>query len=262
MDRLNPPTLEARRARGWLIACAIAVVLQSGLGTALASSLELVVDLNENTVHLLNPTVVSEVFDGYTISSSTDELQFIDWMSIADNYDATGDQSVDSSAEWFVISADSSSLTEVSPMAFSGALAPGASVLLGELWSGLTEDLSATVSSGASTMAIGVDYRDLTADYDGNLVIDLNDFAVFTSTFGSISDLRADGNNDGVVDAADYTVWRDSSELSLVAPIDDLSAQSALPPQVTSLLSIPEPLSVILMIGLLITLPRRCSRQG
>ena len=36
------------------------------------------------------------------------------------------------------------------------------------------------------------------------------DYDLWKSTFGSTSgDMRADGNEDGVVDAADYTFWRD-----------------------------------------------------
>ncbi|MEN1680763.1 MAG: sulfatase-like hydrolase/transferase [Planctomycetota bacterium] len=47
-------------------------------------------------------------------------------------------------------------------------------------------------------------------DYHLDGQIDLQDFEVWRSTFGSTSDLRADGNGDGVVDAADYTLWRDA----------------------------------------------------
>jgi GH18 family chitinase len=45
-------------------------------------------------------------------------------------------------------------------------------------------------------------------DYDGDRDVDPNDFGVWRSTFGSQSDLRADGNGDLRVNAADYVVWR------------------------------------------------------
>jgi T5SS/PEP-CTERM-associated repeat protein len=45
-------------------------------------------------------------------------------------------------------------------------------------------------------------------DYDGSGNVDIADFTVWQSAFGSTADLRADGNGDLVVDAADYVLWR------------------------------------------------------
>jgi len=50
----------------------------------------------------------------------------------------------------------------------------------------------------------------LPGDYDLNGVIDDADYNVWKASFGSEVVLAADGNNNGIVDAADYTVWRDS----------------------------------------------------
>lgn len=52
-------------------------------------------------------------------------------------------------------------------------------------------------------------------DYDGNGFVDNDDNLVWRSTYGSTTDLRADGNSDGVVNAADYTVWRDAYDAAL-----------------------------------------------
>ena len=47
-------------------------------------------------------------------------------------------------------------------------------------------------------------------DFDNNWFVDESDYALWKSTYGSTTDLRADGNGDGIVSAADYTVWRDN----------------------------------------------------
>ena len=53
-------------------------------------------------------------------------------------------------------------------------------------------------------------------DYDGDGSVATDDFALWKSTFGSAVDLLADGNGNGIVDAADYTVWR--NHLSSTGP--------------------------------------------
>lgn len=48
----------------------------------------------------------------------------------------------------------------------------------------------------------------LTGDYNNDGAVDADDYTVWRSSFGSTSSLDADGNNNGVIDAADYVVWR------------------------------------------------------
>ena len=49
----------------------------------------------------------------------------------------------------------------------------------------------------------------LLGDYDHNGSIGPGDYTAWKNSFGSTSNLDADGNGNGVVDAADYTIWRD-----------------------------------------------------
>jgi hypothetical protein len=51
---------------------------------------------------------------------------------------------------------------------------------------------------------------ELPGDYDGNGIVDLDDYQVWKADFGSVSDLQADGNADFAIDLADYTTWRDN----------------------------------------------------
>ena len=78
--------------------------------------------------------------------------------------------------------------------------------------------------SGADTLGEVEDYLLPTstlppspADFTGDGVVDQADHDLWVSSYGSTTDLRADGNNDGVVDIADYTVWRDAMEAPAAA---------------------------------------------
>jgi len=46
-------------------------------------------------------------------------------------------------------------------------------------------------------------------DYNGNGIVDAADYTLWRDTRGSQLDLRADGNRDGTVDEADYVFWND-----------------------------------------------------
>jgi Glucose / Sorbosone dehydrogenase len=58
----------------------------------------------------------------------------------------------------------------------------------------------------------------LPGDYDADGDVDIDDYAVWRSTFGTSTGSRpADGNGNGVVDAADYVVWRNNLGASVHA---------------------------------------------
>jgi hypothetical protein len=69
------------------------------------------------------------------------------------------------------------------------------------------------VRSGYSAMEQFVSWTVLipvAGDYDRNGVVDAADYDVWRDAYGSTELLNADGNDDGIVDAADYVVWRDA----------------------------------------------------
>lgn len=59
----------------------------------------------------------------------------------------------------------------------------------------------------------------LLGDYDGSGVVDNLDRQVWRDSYGSTTNLAADGNNDGRIDAADYSVWRDNLGASLLQAV-------------------------------------------
>ncbi len=75
----------------------------------------------------------------------------------------------------------------------------------------LAGDYNAGVNWRASFAAGGTPgvYLALPGDYDRNGLVEQTDYAVWASSYGSTTDLDADGNSNGRIDAADYTIWRD-----------------------------------------------------
>lgn len=222
-----------------------------GLGVAMLLSsladaaLLAVVDTDNGEFFFKNDGQTSLTIDAYAINSPANELLTGAWTSVAGNYDSAGDGSVAPSDAWFVLSSTPTEVAEAGSVG-SGSLAAGQVVSLGALWptSG-SQTLSVRAFDGLTESTLTADFRSLAADYDGDLVIDINDYVVFATTFGSTADLRADGNGDGLVNAADYTVWRDGFGLAMDAETSSLIDSSFL-----SAIGVPEPASGLLAVVL------------
>jgi hypothetical protein len=69
---------------------------------------------------------------------------------------------------------------------------------------GKPRPIGAAVDIGAYEFGVAP----LTGDYNGNGVVDAADYTVWRDTLGSTTDLRADGNGNHMIDPGDYTVWK------------------------------------------------------
>jgi len=87
-------------------------------------------------------------------------------------------------------------------------------------------------------------------DYSGNGVIDAADYTVWRDSLGKTgTGLAADGNGDNVVNDADYLIWKQNFGSAGAGALSDGAA-------------VPEPAAfVLLLIGCCLTLGRGCSRQ-
>ena len=70
-------------------------------------------------------------------------------------------------------------------------------------------DVDVSVLYSATDVVVHIDDLALLGDYNQNGIVDAADYALWRDTNGDIGkDLAADGNENGMVDAADYDVWR------------------------------------------------------
>lgn len=93
---------------------------------------------------------------------------------------------------------------------------------------------------GDATMFLQFRFALGAGDYDRDGDVDIADYQSWKNSYGSTSDLLADGNNDGIVDAADFTVWRDA--------FNALSSET-----VNAEASVPEATSINMIVVLLST---------
>ena len=110
------------------------------------------------------------------------------------------------------------------------------------------------VFSGTSAQLAAMAVHLLPGDYNHDGVVDAADYVVWRNSVGSTVNLAADGNNDGVVNSSDYTYWR--QRVGQTAGSGSGSGADLSPG------SVPEPCTALLLgIGSVMALSRRHVRS-
>jgi len=200
-------------------------------------------------VRLLNPNGTPFQFVYYELNSNADSFSGnAAWTSIAGTYDASGNGFVDANSDWVELSNSSSMLAEGLFVGSGSALPASRSLSLGVIWDPESQKPNDVTSLFLKPNLDEADVSvvvSLVGDYNQDLIVDASDYTVWRSALGSTNSPRADGNFDGLVDAADYTVWRDNFGLDLSgagygSPIGSGSIGGALA------VAVPEPTTVLM----------------
>lgn len=88
-------------------------------------------------------------------------------------------------------------------------------------------------STQLDTILASISVPELTGDFNADGIVDAADYTLWRDTLGSTTDLRADANGDTVVNVADYALWKSNFGLS------QIGAGAAT--------NVPEPMAAILL---------------
>jgi PEP-CTERM motif len=84
---------------------------------------------------------------------------------------------------------------------------------------------------GVNSLSIGREnplYYPVSGDYNEDTVVDAADYTIWRDTLGSMTDLRADGDNSGTIDAPDFTYWKSQFGKAVRGGELDLTGSSTL----------------------------------
>jgi hypothetical protein len=171
----------------------------------------LTVDPNSGKANLTNESqFFTATIDGCRILSASNSLTPGSWSSLEDQ--AIGD--------WQEANPSSGVLAELFETgATHFATSSNTKFDLGTIFnagSGTQDLVLQYLFEGEATSRVGVVvYEPIVAvagDYNGNGIVDAADYTIWRNTLGSTSDLRANGDNTGasmnVIDQADYSFWK------------------------------------------------------
>ncbi|WP_145247414.1 hypothetical protein [Aeoliella mucimassa] len=201
------------------------------------------VDTTTGSITLFNNSSAAVAITGYEILSSAESLDADAWFSFADNPalptgggDGNGwEENPTSGAgqltEWYLGDGTGAGAEYV--------LAAGQSIGIGNAYDTTVDvhDLQFSFSTAdglvfaASVFYDGVlpEQPKLLGDYNGDGIVNLADYTVWRDNLGSTTVLAADGNGNDVIDAGDYTVWKGNFGKLNNSPVQGSVANQAVP---------------------------------
>ena len=181
---------------------------------AAADSLNVLVFPLSGEVRLQNPSGTAVPFIFYSITSSTNQVGALNpnnppWRSISDYYDASGNGFIDPVNQWVKLSDKSIELAEA-VIGNTSSLPAFRTLSLGTVWNtGVVPYTNLAFEIRQETQAVTTNVQvAVEGDYNHNGVVDQADYTVWRQNIGSTTSLDADGNLNGVVDAGDFVYWR------------------------------------------------------
>ena len=210
-------------------------------------------------VRLLNEDSAPFEFTLYTLESPSGALDPSPavWKSISDTYDVSGNGFIDPINDWIKLDASTTKLTEVGfPPSSVGTLPAYRAISLGKIWNpnaSASPDVTVKIQlpdrptlldcekiGDPLTCSVAID-----GDYVGNFTnthnVGNDDYGLWKLLYGRTDGYFADGNIDGIVDAADYTIWRDNLGASWSISGDEGPGAGGL-----AAAAVPEPASLLL----------------
>lgn len=175
---------------------------------------EYVVEVNKTNgmVKIINTTGVDLDIDAYRLTSTNGSLSAASWTSLeSQDYEGQGPNS-----GWTELGDSANELSE-GFLGGSSIIGSPTTISLGQIYTNLgNEDPTLKFeyhlpgTSATSFNEIEINYvtgAAVPGDYNGNGIVDAADYAVWRDNLGS-SNPAADGNGSGTVDSADYTYWK------------------------------------------------------
>jgi hypothetical protein len=199
------------------IACLFGTAFVSISSTSWAANLTLQLYPLTGEMRLLNSGSTPIPFIFYEIASPSGGLNSANgvWTSISDTFDASGNGFIDSTSNWTELPLNTTKLAEGVVVGPGGSLLPYRSIGLGRVWNPNIATPASIIPTFVQSQGQNAIPMDKTLVVDGDyttvdLSVDQQDYAVWSLLYGATNFPMADGNHDGVVNAADYTVWRDN----------------------------------------------------
>jgi hypothetical protein len=219
-------------------------------------------------IQLRNTTAAPFPFTFYSIESDSGALNSssLIWKSISDNYDVSGNGFIDPLNNWNKLSSVGSTteLSEAVVPVPGGILPAMRAISLGNVWDPLevpAPDLEFTVIDSNNQPANVIVQLAVAGDYSGNGIVDAGDYVAWRNTFGSSSQLQADGNLNGVIDAGDYSIWRNNFGRSVLGFGSALGSSNGRSQMLGSV--VPEPnVAALLLFSATPVLSWACRRFG